>query len=104
MVEVIQKIKTAEENAEELRKTCRRTAAQMKEDATAQGKQDLERRTRKAAEDSADILGRADAAAAEYLAESHEKSQAICDEVTAAARANLDKAADFIVERIVGSL
>lgn len=104
MVEVITKIKTAEENAEELRKTARRTAAQMKEDALSRGKQLLDSEGQRAAKESAEIMAKAEEQAKAYLQESHESSRQLCDELAGAAKAKMDEAAKFIVERIVGSL
>lgn len=104
MVEVIAKIKTAEENADELRKTARRTAAQMKEDAVSRGKQLLDSEGQRAARESAEILEKAEKNAKTLLEQSNGESLQLCGELKAAAKGKMDDAAKFIVERIVDSL
>ncbi|MDR2909280.1 MAG: hypothetical protein LBU86_05310 [Oscillospiraceae bacterium] len=104
MVEVIQKIRTAEENAEEMRKACRLAAAQLRDDAAEDGRRLVERRAADAAAESASILGRAERESAARLDEARQESKNLCDELSGAAGARLERAADFIVERIVGGL
>lgn len=104
MIEVIQQIKTAEENAEELKRLARRTGGQIKEDAATEGRAHLDQEAQRASREAAAILDQAEQKAAAYLEQSHKASQALCEELKGSAKTRLGKAADFIVERIVDGL
>lgn len=104
MVEVVGKIKAAEAQAEELRKAARIQAAAVRDAAVSEGRQLLETERQSAARAAADITGKADAAAQEQLKNAAQAAAGECDALLARARANLDKAADLVVERIVDSL
>jgi F0F1-type ATP synthase membrane subunit b/b' len=104
MLEVINRVKLAEENAEELRKTARRTAAQMREDAARRGKELLDERTMQTVAQTARLQNEADARAGEYLARARQESGEACRVLKETAARNLDEAARFIVERVVNAL
>lgn len=104
MVEVVTKISAAENEAEELRKSARQRARQLRDDAVLAGKRLLESGERRADAQSAQILAAATAEAEAYLAQQAEGSKAACERLRDGARLHMDRAADFIVERIVGGL
>lgn len=104
MVEVINQVKAAEESAEELKKQARRSGTQQREDAQTAGRKLLEQQAQRAAQEAATILDQAQRKADAYLESSHEESRGLCDALKASAGQKLDRAAEFIVERIVGSL
>lgn len=104
MVEVVGKIKEAETQAEELKKQARQQAAQLKDDAVAAGKRLLDDETKRAQQAAALLLSRANADMETHLASVAEQSAQQCSQLSSGAKANVDKAAKFVVERIVNSL
>ena len=104
MVDVITKIKTAEESAEETRRTARREAAQLKEDAAQNGRNLLESEALRATKEYGAILEQAEKKASLHLEQSHSESAQACDQLKDTAKSKMDSAAKFIVERIVDSL
>ncbi len=104
MVEVIQKIKETEENAEEIKKQARRMAAQIKDEAVANGRRLLEAKNQQAMQESAAIIEKAQAEAKAQLERSRAESEKLCQELKSSANAKISQAAKVIVERIVGSV
>ncbi|MGI6404595.1 MAG: hypothetical protein ACOX0K_10410 [Oscillospiraceae bacterium] len=104
MVEVINKIKEAEDNAEEIKKQARRAAAQIKEEAFVSGRRLLDEKNQMAMEESAAILEKAQAQAKEQLEHSRKESEQLCQELKTSANAKISQAAKVIVERIVDSV
>ncbi len=104
MLDVINRIKLAEENAEELRKTARRTAAQMREDAARQSKELLDDRAAQTAAQAAELQREADLKAGEYLARARQENEEACRALKEQAMRHMEEAARFIVERVVNAL
>lgn len=104
MVEIIAKIKTAEENAEEIRRAARREAARLKEEAAGKGRQFLENEASSAAKEAAEIIQAAEDRAEQHLEKVGVQSNQTCQQLKAAAEGKMEKASKFILERIVDSL
>lgn len=104
MVEIVTQINSAEEQADEIRKSARLQARQMLEEAVAAGKALVESESRRAAEKAAEAVSAAGSKAQAYLDENAGKAAAESGALSDKAKARMQKAASFIVERIVAGL
>jgi len=104
MVEVVSQIKSAEEQADEIRRTGKQRVRQLRDAAEAEGKRLVESESQKAARKAAQLVSDAQAKAQAYLEEHAAQSAGDCEQMRAQAGTRVEKAAAFIVERIVESL
>ncbi len=104
MVEIVTQIKTAESQAEDIRRAARNQAKQLSDETIANAKTAAEAEGQKAIGQAANIVTNAEKEAADLVAASLAQSKEACDQLLAGATSKMDKAATFIVERIVQGL
>lgn len=104
MLEIVTKIKEAEQEAEQMKKQAWSNAALQKQQAQEKGKELVSNSKAKAVAEAGEIILKAEQEAAALLEQSRADTKTQCDALKAKADQCMEQAAGLIVERIVGRI
>lgn len=103
MLDVITKIKQAEQEAENIKKQAQQQASATQAQAQKQGKQLLQDEKSAAAAKAEERIALAEQQAADFLSANRQRVEHACETLRSNAQNRLNEAAKLIVERIVGA-
>ena len=103
MLDVITKIKQAEQEAENIKKQAQQQASATQAQAQKQGKQLLQDEKSAAAAKAEERIALAEQQAADFLSANRQRVEQDCEILRSNAQNRLNDAAKLIVERIVGA-
>lgn len=103
MLDVINKIKQAEQEAENIKKQAQQQASATQAQAQKQGKQLLQDEKTAAATRAEERIALAEQQAADFLSANRQRVEQACETLRSNAQNRLNEAAKLIVERIVGA-